>query len=115
MRTAYSLESLEQRLACNSDCVEQRFAFGAFYLREREKKMFGRDVLIAEILRFFLGAVEDLRELARKIRLRVALFWVPRSLGFRLLAQRCDADSELLQNGDDNSLVLVQESQEEVK
>ena len=87
MRSAHCLERFEQRLARYSDGVEQRLAFGALYLGEREQQVLGRDVFIAEILCLFLRAVENLSELTRKIRLRIALLGVARGLCFCLLTQ----------------------------
>ena len=61
-------------------------------------------------LRLVLGAVEDLVELARERRLRVATASgsapISRST---LLAQRGDVDAELLEDRDDDALVLVEQ------
>ena len=77
--------------------------------------MLGRDVLVAEPLGFVLGLVEDLVELARHRRLRVALLGIAVDLALHLLAQGCHADAELLEHGNDDALVLVEQRGEEVE
>ena len=77
--------------------------------------MLGRDVLVAERLRLVLGFVEDLVELARHRGLRVALLRVALDLARDLLAQRRHARAELLEDGNDDALVLLEERAEQVE
>ena len=76
--------------------------------------MLGRDVLIAQLLGFLLGAVEDLVELAGEVGLRIALLWIARYLALGALAKRGDARAELLEDRNDNALLLVEQRPEQM-
>jgi len=54
-------------------------------------------------------------QLARKIRLCVGLFWVPRSFALCVLANSRDTYAELLQNGNDDALVLPEQRKKKVQ
>ena len=96
MRAAYGFECREQGVVVGADGGQDAPALGALGFREREKQMFGRDVLVAEVLRLVLGFVEDLIQLARERRLGAGLFRIARDLARYLLAQRGDARPEFL-------------------
>ena len=64
---------------------------------------------------FVFGLVEDLVELARHRRLRVALLRILVDAARDLLAQRGDAGAELLENGNDDALVLLEERGEQME
>ena len=77
--------------------------------------MLGRHVLVAELLRFGFGAVEDLVQLARGSWLRVALLGIAVDFARDLLAQLRDAGAELLEHGNDDTLILLEEGCEQVQ
>src|SRR5215208_8216542 len=102
MSSANRLKCFEERFARNTDSVEQLLAFGALYLRECQKKVFGRHILVAEIFRFLLCTIEYLCELAREIWLRVALLRITGGLGLRALTEGGNAHTQLLEHRDDD-------------
>ena len=113
---AHRLERLEQRVVRRAGRGRAGPRVSVpFVLGEREQQVLGRDVFVAERLGFVLGFVEDLVELARQRRLRVALLRIARDLARDLLAQRGDARAELLQNGNDDALVLLEERGEQME
>jgi hypothetical protein len=63
MRSTNGLERREQRVMVGADRGENTAAFRSLGVRQREEKMFGGDVLVAECLGFVLGFVEDLVQL----------------------------------------------------
>jgi hypothetical protein len=79
------------------------------------KQVLGRHVLVAECLRLVLGFIEDLIELARQRRLRVGLFRISLDLAGDLLAQPGHIRAELLQDGNDDALLLIEERAEQVE
>ena len=116
MRAAHRLERLEQRLVRRAGGVEQRRASrcpscrparaaGARSRRTRRRAVFAS----------LLGFVEDLVELARQRRLRVALLGILVDPAGDLLAQRGDARAELLEDGNDDALVLLEQRGEQVE
>jgi hypothetical protein len=60
-------------------------------------------------------AIEDLRQLAGEIGLCVTLLWISRRFCLSPLAERRYAHPELLKNGNDDPLVLVQQRQKQVE
>ena len=115
MRAAHGLERLEQRVVRRARRVEQSLALGTLGVRQREQQMLGRHVLVAELLRFVFGAIEDLVQLARGGGLSVALLGIAVDLARDLLAQLRDAGAELLEDGNDDALVLLEEGGEQME
>ena len=113
-----SRPSAKQRGVRSAGAGEDGIRFAAFRRREREQQVLGRDVLIAKVTRFFLGAVENLIELAGHRRLArpaaAGLLRVTRRLTLRLFAQRGDAGSHLLQHRDDDALLLTEQREKQV-
>jgi hypothetical protein len=114
VRAADGLERLQHLLARGAHAAQQREALGALHLGEREQHVLGGHVLVAELARLGVGAVEHLIQLARDGRLGVALLRIARRLGLHLPAEVGDVDAELLQDGGDDSLVLAQHRQQQV-
>ena len=77
--------------------------------------MLGGDVLIAKLLCFLFRAIQDLVELARQGGLRVALLRRARQLSLDFRTQRVDVHRGLLKQGRDDTLVLIEQSEEQVK
>jgi hypothetical protein len=77
--------------------------------------MLGRHELVAELFRLVLGTIEYLVQLARYRRLRIALLWQTVDLARHLIAKRRHADADLLQNRNDDSFVLLEQSAEQVE
>ena len=98
-----------------ADLVEQRPALGSLYVRESEQHVLGGDVLVAECLGFLFGAIENLGQLARQIRLGVALLRVARNLRLRLVAEGGYTHAKLLQNRNDDPFVLREEGKEQME
>src|SRR2546425_8440723 len=115
MRASHCIQRFEQRLTRYADVVEQCFAFRSLDLCEREQQVLCRDVLVAEILGLFFSPIENLCELSRKIRLRVALFRVACSFCLGALAQCRDAYSEFLENRHDDPFVLIEEGEQQMQ
>ena len=112
-RTACSASSSASRVAPTAPSSVA--ALGALRLGEREQQVLGRDVLVAERLRFLLGLVEDLVQLARERRLRVALLGNRAVSALDLLAELRDVDAELLEDGHDDALVLRQQGEQQME
>ena len=77
--------------------------------------MLGRDVLVVERFGVFLGAIEDLVELARNGWLRTTLLWIARDLALDLRAERRNRNTELLQHRRDDPFVLTHERVKKVE
>ena len=103
VRAADSVEPFEQHRAGRAGSSQETAAFRSLHIGEGEQQMLGRDVLVAELLGFVLGAIENLIELARQRRLRIALLRgageLPIQLGPQpvvdLLRQLCIATVDL--------------------
>src|SRR5207237_8693124 len=113
VRSTDSFDRLEQTVVGYADFIQEPPRL-AFDLGEREQQMLGRDVLVAQLLGFLLGAVEDLVELAGEVGLGIALLWIARYLALGALGKRGDARAELLADGNDNALLLVVQRPEQV-
>jgi hypothetical protein len=94
---------------------QQGPTLGAFYLGEGEKKVLGRDELVAEVFRVGLGFIENLIQLSGERRLRVRLLWEARHLATDRLSKLRNADAELLEDGNDDAFVLREEGEEEMQ
>ena len=110
----HRFKRLEQLVAGDAHAAEEiaRLGLGA---GERNEQVLSRDVLVAKFLRFVLGLVEDLIQLTREIGLGVALLRVAVDLAPHLVAERGDADTELLQDGHDDALVLIEQRRKQMK
>jgi hypothetical protein len=115
VRSPHRLKCFEQRVVGCAGSGQQGFALGAFYLGEREKKVLGRDELVAEVFRVGLGFIEDLVQLSGERGLRVRLFWEARHLATDRLAKLRNADAELLEDGNDDAFILREEREEQMK
>ena len=66
VRAPHRLKGSQQVVAAEAACREQLARRGALLLDEGEQHVLGRDVGVAQRLRFLVGAVQHPRELARK-------------------------------------------------
>ena len=114
VRSSHRLERVEQSFSRDAERLEERGALRAFRIGESQQDVLDGDVLIAERLRERLGAVEHLRQLATELRRGIALLRIARELGVERRAQLRDGDAELLQDGNDDAILLVEHHAQEV-
>ena len=95
--------------------IEEPPGVSASDIGEREKHVLSRNKFVAEVFCFFLGAIEDLVQLARNIGLCITLFRISRCFLFALVAKRCDTYAQFLKNGNYYAFVLTKEGEQQVK
>ena len=106
LRAAHRHQSFENLLVVGALPVEKRAGGLVFLIRKRQQKMFGRDVLVLEILRFLKRAFENLIQGRRDVHAgRLAGdFGDGGELAFRFANQRIGLDAALFQHGTHNTL-----------
>ena len=77
--------------------------------------MLGTDVVVAKRLRIDIGAIEHLIELARNLRLCIALLGIPRCFGLGTLLQFGDTDTGLLEQRHHDPVLLRKQRQQQMQ
>jgi hypothetical protein len=77
--------------------------------------MLGGNELVAELARVLLGLIENLVQLTRKSRGGVRLFRISAGFTAGVLEELVHTDAELVEDGGDDPLVLLEEGEEEVE
>ena len=90
-------------------------ALGPLDVRQGEKEVLGRNEFVPQFFCVAFSFVEYLVQLARESRLRIGLLRVARHLAPDCFSQLCDADAELLQDGNDDALVLREQGHEQMQ
>ena len=115
MRPANRLERLHERAAVRADGAEERLALGALGVGQAEQQVLGRDVVVAQRPRLFLGAVDDLVQLPGQARVGPGLLRVPAHVPLHALPELVHVHAQLLEDGNDDALLLRQQRVQEVQ
>ena len=112
---AHFLERLQQDVLLDARLGEPLRRVAA-RLGQGHQEVLGRDVLVAEFLGDLEGAVEDARQLAREHRVGRGArdLGAAVELGLDLAGERVGVGAELLENGDDDAVVLLEQGEQEV-
>ena len=114
VRPAHRLQRACERVARCTHRRQQRLAVGAFDRRQRKQEMLGADIVVAERLGIGVGTIEYLIQLARDLRLCIALFRISRGVGFRPLAQLGRLHARLLQQRHHDAVLLCDEREQQM-
>src|ERR1700678_3513423 len=76
--------------------------------------MLRRHVLVAELPRLVVGAIEDAVQLPRERRLGITLLWIAGDLPLDPLPQLLDAHAELVEQRSHDPLILIQQRRQEM-
>ena len=115
LAAAHFLDGLFERGFRDARLLENPSAF-ALVARRREQEQLGGDVLVAALLRFLVGDVEQLRELARDVHFARGAFDLGQArdgVGKTLL-QRSGIAAGLGDQADDAAVLLLEQRREQV-
>src|SRR6266404_2576842 len=116
MRAAHTFERGQQLRTRDAIGGEQLAGRGALLFGERQEQMLGRDVGIAERFRFLVGAIQEARQLPGNRRISSArLLGKALDLALRVGLELRDVEPRLLQQRHDDSFVLLQQREEEMR
>jgi hypothetical protein len=115
MASAHLLKRFKKILTCRAGFVQEATRVCSLHIAQCEKQMLCGNELIAKLFRVFFRAIENLIQLAGKIRLRVRLLWIPCGLALGVLTNGRDTYAKLLENGHDDPFVLREKGEEKVQ
>ena len=107
--TAHHLHGFGECLWLDAGLLEQHRAVRGLGFGKREEQMLGGDVRIAERLGARVGGVEHRVEFTRELRVGVALLGIAPDFCIASVAERGNGNPHLLENGNDNTVLLVKQ------
>ena len=115
MCASHRLQRRRERVARRTHRRQQRATVSALHFGQREQEMLRADVVVAKRFGICVSAIEHLIQFARDLRLRIALFRIPAGLRLGTLLQLGGLDARLLQQRHNNSVLLRNQRQQQMK